>query len=322
MCDENSSIQMELQQAIQEKMETSYKDQSCSPACNICQSFENDAAFDSDNKVCEQLSSLFEQISTDDHEPKLCPCPKKCRMPMCSPFFKRKYIQPPRQTSCKPIICYEKPLQTFANETIYKKSFECIDPNTAACCRLPIIRPKGFLKSPDGPLEKETITKLSFPSYCVLERTKPIIPKSASFLSSGPMQEMTTQKHDFVPKFQFRRLKILPKDNIIKPCGCIEKETTQRLSFMPNCINGKRESFKPILVYKKSEIPMEFQTTQKLSFMPNCPTGREEFPWAKKAKYQPPSIEFAKDTITKLSYLAPGCFVDEQIPSLLSNIEC
>jgi len=86
-----------------------------------------------------------------------------------------------------------------------------------------------------------------------MERTKPIIPQSPSLLGSGPMQEMTTQKHDFVPKFQFRRLKILPKDNIKKLCGCIEKETTQRLSFMPTCIGGRRQSFKPVVTYKKSE---------------------------------------------------------------------
>lgn len=71
---------------------------------------------------------------------------------------------------------------------------------------------------------KISIFQLSFPSYCILERTKPIFPKSSSILGSGPMQEMTTQKHDFVPKFQYRRMKILPKDNIKKLCGCIEKK--------------------------------------------------------------------------------------------------
>lgn len=67
---------------------------------------------------------------------------------------------------------------------------------------------------------------------------------------------------------------------------------------------------------------MECKTTQKLSFMPTCPSAREEFSWAKKAKFQPPSIEFAKDTITKLSYLAPGCFVDEPFSNLMQHIKC
>ncbi|KAL7033402.1 hypothetical protein ACKWTF_007577 [Chironomus riparius] len=315
--------EINLQHANQEEMEGNYKEQR-SPDCSQSLKLKNGASLNGDYNLCKQSSSsLFEEIRTDEHQSKFCPCPKKCRMPMCSPFFKRKYIQPPRQTSCKPIVCYQKPTLSFANETIYKKSFECIDPNTAASCRLPIIQPKSFLKSPDSAFEKETIMKLSFPSYCVLDRAKPIIPKSSSLLGVGFMQDMTTQKHDFVPKFQYRRLKILPKDNIKKLCGCIEKETTQRLSFMPTCVVDKRESFKPMIAYKKSEIPMEFQTTQKLSFLPTCPSAREEFPWAKKAKYQPPSIEFAKDTITKLSYLAPGCFRDEQFSNLMPpHIEC
>ena len=160
--DENAIVQIKLQQVNREEMERNYKEQYCPPDCIQCFSFQNDAALNGDYKVCEQQSSssLFEEIGTDEHQSKFCPCPKKCRMPMCSPFFKRKYIQPPRQSSCKPIISYKKPSLPFANETIYKKSFECIDPNTAACSRLPIIRPKGFLKSPDSAFEKETVTQV------------------------------------------------------------------------------------------------------------------------------------------------------------------
>lgn len=153
---------MQLQQANQKEKKIINEETSCSPDCIQCLNFQNDAALDGDYTVFGQLSPLLEPINIDDHEhePKLCPCPRKCRMPMCSPFFKRKYIQPPRQSSCKPIVCYKKPSLPFANETIYKKSFEHIDSNTAACCRLPLIRPKGFLKSPDAALEKETVTKV------------------------------------------------------------------------------------------------------------------------------------------------------------------
>lgn len=58
---------------------------------------------------------------------------------------------------------------------------------------------------------------------------------------------------------------------------------------------------------------MEFNTTQKLSFMPVCtPSKRENHPWAQKRKYTSPTLPFTKDTITKLSYQPPGCFVDEK----------
>lgn len=151
---------MGSQQAYQDEMERNYEESYCQPDCNQYQNYRNDATFDDGYRVCEQSSSQFEQIITDEHEPKCCPCPKKCRMPMCSPFLRRKYIQPHRQPSCKPIACFKKPTLPFASETIYKKSFECIDPHTAACCRLPMIRPRNFLKSPDCPFQKETVMQV------------------------------------------------------------------------------------------------------------------------------------------------------------------
>lgn len=159
------------------------------------------------------------------------------------------------------------------------------------------------------------------------------MPNSPSLLGQGPMQGLSTQKHDFVPKFQFRRLKCTPRDGFPKPCGCVERTTIQRLSFMaPDlCRFSRAESCKPIICYKPPEseflrnfsvqlmlifspisAPMEFETTQKLSFMPVCPPQKEEYPWARRAKYCPPSVRFAKDTVAKLSYQPPGNFLDEK----------
>lgn len=58
-------------------------------------------------------------------------------------------------------------------------------------------------------------------------------------------------------------------------------------------------------------VPMEFETTQKLSYMPVCPAPKDDMPWARKAKYCPPSIKFAKDTVAKLSFQPPGCFLPD-----------
>lgn len=57
---------------------------------------------------------------------------------------------------------------------------------------------------------------------------------------------------------------------------------------------------------------MEFETTQKLSYMPVCPSPKEDLPWARRLSYKPPSLPFTTDTVTKLSYQAPGCFLDEE----------
>jgi hypothetical protein len=125
------------------------------------------------------------------------------------------------------------------------------------------------------------------------------------------MQALTTQKHDYVPKFQFRQQPFKPKQNIFRACGRIENCTVQRLSFMPPCRSSRVTSFKPIYQYQRPELPMEFETTQKLSYMPVCPQPKEDLPWARKPKYCPPTVKFARDTINKLSYMPPGCFVDD-----------
>lgn len=154
------------------------------------------------------------------------------------------------------------------------------------------------------------------------------------------MQGLTTQKHDFVQKFQYRQSKIAPRNNIERLRGCVEDSTIQGLSFMPPnmCNYSKAESFKPIIRYKPPEsklknniwpfwqnffvfpVPMEFETTQKLSFMPVCPSPKDDMPWARKAKYCPPSIRFAQDTIKQLSYQAPGCFLDDN--AFCCDLEC
>ena len=97
--------------------------------------------------------------------------------------------------------------------------------------------------------------QMSFQRHCCPKRAKPIYPMSPSLLGQGPMQGMTTQKHDFVPKFQFKQSKSVPQDNIHRGCGGIEKETIQRLSFMrPDmCKFTRAESCKPIIKYKSPE---------------------------------------------------------------------
>lgn len=239
------------------------------------------------------------------------PCSDSCQLPMCSPYKKRRYIQPPRRQSFKPLSSYRKPLIPMATETIYRKSFEGIDTNTASCCRAQAVNPPGVLRTPNGPFSKETVTRMSFQPFCGVERVRPIYPQSRSLLGKGPIQGLTTQKHDFVPKFQYRRSKIYPRDNISKSCGNFEKCTVQKLSFQPHCGVSRTESFKPVASYRKPNVPMEFNTTQKLSFMPVCIAPKDEMPWARKTAYQPPTVPFAKETVTKLSYQSPGCFVDD-----------
>lgn len=181
------------------------------------------------------------------------PCGENCQLPMCSPYKKRRYIQPPRRQSFKPLNYYKKPLIPMSTDTIYRKSFEGVDTNTASCCRAQPYTPTGLLRTPIGPFSKETVTKMSFQPFCGVERVRPIFPQSRSLLGKGPMQGLTTQKHDFVNKFQYRRSKITPRDNISKSCGGFEKCTVQKLSFQPHCGVSRTESFRPVASYRRPD---------------------------------------------------------------------
>lgn len=183
------------------------------------------------------------------------PCSNDLCGSMCSPFKKRRYVQPLRRESCKPMIRYKAPSIPMANDTVYRQSFDCIDSKTAASCRMPPVRPFGQLRTSNGQFANETVTQLSYQPYCAVERTRPIFPYSPSLLGKGPMQGLTTQKHDFVPKFQYRRSKVIPLDNIKKGYGCTEKNTVNKMSFMkPDTCNYTRVvSCKPIITYKRPD---------------------------------------------------------------------
>lgn len=53
-------------------------------------------------------------------------------------------------------------------------------------------------------------------------------------------------------------------------------------------------------------VPMESETTQKLSYPPVCPAPKEDYPWARRAGYQPPAVSMDHDTTYKKSFM-PSC---------------
>lgn len=162
--------------------------------------------------------------------------------------------------------------------------------------------------------------QLSFPGYYHCEKRQPILPNPPSLLGSGPMMSLTTQKHDYIFKSANKRAPILPRTNLERACGAMEKETIQKLSFPVPLNGGPPKSFKPIICYKRPEgtrllyhisyscsrelffiiVKMESDTVNKLSFLPLCVNKREIPLWAKKPCYQKPSISMTKDTTYKL----------------------
>ncbi|XP_058055848.1 stabilizer of axonemal microtubules 1 [Anopheles bellator] len=204
----------------------------------------------------------------------------------------------------------------FESRTVYKESY-----HSACGERPPAIRPVAHLRIADQKLEDDTVYKMSFATHCHPERQAPILPRPASLMGEGPMQEMTTQRHDFVSKAPTKREPIVPTGSLAIPTGRVESDTVNRLSYpatnKENIIPTK--SCKPVLVYKRPEERMESDTTQKLSYMPVCPAPKEHYPWAQRKLYQPPNQPMDSDTVQKLSYPAPGQFIEEPCPGSMAT---
>ncbi|XP_055610693.1 stabilizer of axonemal microtubules 1 isoform X2 [Uranotaenia lowii] len=196
---------------------------------------------------------------------------------------------------------------SFESKTVYKESYYCNGGERPAA-----IRPVGQLHIPSSKLEDNTVYKLSFPIYCNAQRPEPVLPRPAPLIGQGPIQEITTTRHDFVCKSGTKREPIVPQNMLHAPTGRFESDTVQRLSFPANKENiMPPKSCKPITCYKRSEIPMESETTNKLSFMPVSPAPKEIYPWARRACYQPPDAPMASETTAKLSYQPPGIIIDD-----------
>lgn len=128
--------------------------------CEPCyeQSDPCDVSFQRCNP-CEPLGPC--QMPSGENCPPRTSCPPldACN-PMCSPYSRRRYVQPPRRESYKPDARYQRPCIPMTSDTIYKKSFDYIDSKTAASCRMPPVFPSGQLRSPCGEFAKETVTKV------------------------------------------------------------------------------------------------------------------------------------------------------------------
>lgn len=132
-------------------------------------------------------------------------CPPPCS-PICAPYVRRRYIQPARRESCKPVVSYERPCIPMTSDTVYKKSFDFIDAQTAASCRMPPVMPTGQLRNACGEFSKETVTKVKIPKH-------PEMVESVTFFHSCHSNRIAAQnahvpstrtRHHFSAKDQCR----------------------------------------------------------------------------------------------------------------------
>lgn len=74
-------------------------------------------------------------------------------------------------------------------------------------------------------------------------------------LGNGPMQDFTTQKHDYVAKPLCKRNAIIHETNLKSNDVPLQSDTVQKLSFVPPDAKSMRmvKSFKPCYEYKRPD---------------------------------------------------------------------
>ncbi|XP_063226780.1 stabilizer of axonemal microtubules 2 isoform X2 [Bacillus rossius redtenbacheri] len=232
-------------------------------------------------------------------------------------FCRTKYNQPERTPSFKPETRYQRPESAMGGDTTYKMSY----PGAMMGERLVPVIPRPNLTT-GGEVSGHTTYKMSYPGWCGVIKPDPILPVMRKLLGDGPMQDETTQRHDYQPQPLGRMDAIKPLPNLVLSNRPFDDLTTMIASYLPpGPCAVPPESFAPKRVYKPSSTPLDDNTTHKMSFVPQAPPPKEDIPWARRAGFQPPCHPMECCTIYKTSFLAPGGSVEVCEP-VCDSCEC
>lgn len=116
----------------------------------------------------------------------------------------------------------------FDDHTIYRESFF----GTGEYSKRSPILPTLQLKLSDGKMKGDTVYHLSYPGHRDIPKPNPILPHSRYLLGSGPLDDLSVQKRDFVDKPLSRRSPIIPIGQMQKTDVPIDSHTTMKLSYM------------------------------------------------------------------------------------------
>ncbi|CAL7949219.1 unnamed protein product [Xylocopa violacea] len=176
--------------------------------------------------------------------------------------------------------------------------------------RNPIRQADNILFSP-CPLAYDTIHRMSFLGNWCVKQEPPIIPCDKQLLGKGPMQEVTTQKHDYT----WKNIPVDPdarrEDNLVFASSPVECCTTYRLSYFENDhkLLTPIENYAPIRTFRPADMPMTSETVMQLSYQPVGCIDQVEKPWSKAPPYHLPVTPMEDNTTYKTSYLLPGTLV-------------
>lgn len=224
---------------------------------------------------------------------------------------KMRYVQPPVREMIRPPISYKQPTIPIDSDTVHKTSYLPIDRAVALLCRLPPATPEPNLgMNREVKMDSQTVTSTSFPPIVGLQRSLTTVPPNRIVMGTGPMQKMTTQKHDYVSKRGQRSGPIRPLNGMIASTEPIESDTTASLSYAPPAGFIPAVNCKPSAEYKLPEVDMDLETCHKLSFTTPHTKPREIPGWAMKPRFVKPLLPMDSNTIQKCSYRPPGVLIE------------
>lgn len=220
------------------------------------------------------------------------------------------YVQPPVRPSLRPESNYQRSNVPIDADTIYRNSFYDIDAATMTNCRLPTAKPVGSLNTDKSiVMDSNTTHKLSYIEH-EYNKQLPVYPLLRIGLGKGPMQEMTTNRHDFVPKSRKKQPPIVPDDHFVPSAQSLSNDTTTRLSYPGQYEIMSTPSCRPVSNYRPPEEPIETATIQRLSYPPIEMSRREIPPWALQPSFQMPYTPMETSTTHGLSFNAPGHYIE------------
>ncbi|XP_043269167.1 stabilizer of axonemal microtubules 1-like, partial [Venturia canescens] len=168
------------------------------------------------------------------------------------------------------------------------------------------------------PLSYDTVNRLSYLGNWCVKPDPPCIPCTKNLMARGPMQDVTTQRHDYTWKSTDFELAegYHPEDSLVLSPLPLDCCTTHRLSYFPNNIKclTREKPFKPARKYCPQDVPMDSETTMSLSYQPVEIPVPQEKPWITTAAYNPPVIPVDDSTTYNLSYIPPGTLVPSDEP--------
>lgn len=221
-----------------------------------------------------------------------------------------RYIQPKIPNSYKGNSYFVPSTEKFPTDTVYKRSYEPIDKETLRNSHSKVGAPTSNLKS-SGEFSPDTTHRMSYGPVPLTKPSQTYYPHEYDLKGKGPMQDVTSQQHDYTPKQAQPPRPIKYNDNIGLIDTPMENGTTNRMSFKKIDLNffEPSPSFRPSQQLSAPSVPFPKDTVYSTSYLPTKPEPRT--PANCSPEYMKPLIPMDGKSIYTRSFLPPGQFIRE-----------